>query len=268
MNHLRRDLAPISDDAWKAIDAEAARSLRHFLAARKVVDFSGPHGWEHSADILGRTERIDGPVEGVDAAVRSVQPLVELRTPFPLARADLDDIERGRADADLSAVVEAARRAALAEDRMVFHGFKAAGVMGMTDVSPHRRLEISDDYTKYPGTVAQAVDILRSAGVDGPYGAVLGPRCYTGVIESTEYGGYPVLEHIHLILGGPVVWGPGVVGAVVLSVRGDDFSLSCGQDLAVGYATADGSSVQLYIEESIGFRVLTPEAAVPLVYAS
>ncbi|HEY3239028.1 MAG TPA: family 1 encapsulin nanocompartment shell protein, partial [Acidimicrobiia bacterium] len=220
MNHLRRELAPISDDAWKAIDAEASRSLRHFLAARKVVDFSGPQGWEHSADVIGRTERIDGPVEGVDAAVRSVQPLVELRTPFPLARADLDDIERGRADADLSAVVEAARRAALAEDRTVFHGFKAAGMMGMTDLSPHRRLEISDDYAKYPCTVAQAVDILRTAGVDGPYAAVLGPRCYTGVIESTEYGGYPVLEHIHLILGGPVIWGPGVDGAVVLSRRG------------------------------------------------
>ncbi len=268
MNHLRRELAPISDDAWKAIDAEASRSLRHFLAARKVVDFSGPHGWAHSADIVGRVERIDGPVDGVDAGVRSVQPLVELRTPFPLARADLDDIERGRADADLSAVVEGARRAALAEDRMVFHGFKAGGTMGMSDLSPHRRLEISDDYAKYPGTVAQAVDILRSAGIDGPYAAVLGPRCYTGVIESTEYGGYPVLEHIHLILGGPVVWGPAVDGAVVLSLRGEDFSLSCGQDLAVGYATANGSSVQLYIEESIGFRVLTPEAAVPLVYAA
>lgn len=81
MNHLRRDLAPISDGAWAAIDAEAARTLRHFLAARKVVDFSGPLGWEHSADVIGRVERIEGPVEGVDAGVRSIQPLVELRTP-------------------------------------------------------------------------------------------------------------------------------------------------------------------------------------------
>ena len=267
MDHRRRELAPISEDAWKAIDAEAARALRHFLAARKVVDFSGPHGWEHSADVIGRVERIEGPVEGVDAGVRSVQPLVELRTPFPLSRADLDDIERGRTDADLSAVVEAARRAAMAEDHMVFHGFKAGGIMGMTELSPHRRLEIADDYTRYPGTVAQAVDILRSAGIDGPYAAVLGPRCYTGVIETTEYGGYPVLEHIHLILGGPVIWGPAVDGAVVISQRGDDFSLSCGQDLSIGYATADGSSVQLYLEESIGFRVVTPEAAVALVYA-
>lgn len=151
---------------------------------------------------------------------------------------------------------------------MVFHGFKAAGIMGMAEVSPHRRLEISDDYTTYPRTVAQAVDILRAAGIDGRYAIVLGPRCYTGVIESTEYGGYPVLEHIHLILGGPVVWGPGVDGAVVLSLRGDDFSLSCGQDLAIGYSAHDGGSVGLYLEESVGFRVLTPEAAVPLVYSS
>jgi uncharacterized linocin/CFP29 family protein len=268
MNHLRRDLAPISEAAWGALDAEAARTLRHFLAARKVVDFPGPRGWDHSADAVGRLERVDGPVEGVEAGVRAVQPLVELRTAFSVPRADLDDIDRGRTDADLSTVIEAARRAALAEDRMVFHGFKAAGIIGMTEASPHRRLEISDDYTQYPKTVALAVDVLRGAGVDGPYAVVLGPRCYRGVIETTEYGGYPVLEHIHLILGGPVVWGPAVDGAVVLSLRGGDFELSCGQDLALGYAAHGPASVELYLEESIGFRIRTGEAAVALAYAS
>ena len=38
MNHLLRELAPVSGEAWGAIDEEASRTLRHFLAARKVVD--------------------------------------------------------------------------------------------------------------------------------------------------------------------------------------------------------------------------------------
>ena len=54
MNHLLRPLAPISDEAWEQIDNEAQRALRAFLAARRLVDFSGPHGWEHSALGLGR----------------------------------------------------------------------------------------------------------------------------------------------------------------------------------------------------------------------
>ena len=44
MNHLHRDLAPISTDAWEAIEAEVRRALRTFLTARRVVDFNGPHG--------------------------------------------------------------------------------------------------------------------------------------------------------------------------------------------------------------------------------
>jgi uncharacterized linocin/CFP29 family protein len=265
MNHLRRELAPISEAAWGAIDKEAARTLRTFLAARQVVDFSGPHGWEHSAEPVGRLERVPGPVDGVEAGVRVVQPLVELRLPFSMARSDIDDIDRGRPDPELSAVIEAAKRAALAEDRIAFHGFKEAHITGIAEASPHQSIEIGDKYAEYPKMVAQAVASLRTAGVDGPYAAALGPQCWTGVIETTEYGGYPVLEHLRMILGGPVIWAPAVDGAIVASMRGGDFELSCGQDLAIGYTSHAPASVELFLEESIAFRVLTPEAAVPLV---
>jgi uncharacterized linocin/CFP29 family protein len=268
LSHLHRDLAPISDMAWKEIDKEATRTLRTFLAARQVVDFSGPHGWGYSADSVGRLERVPGPVEGVEAGLRVVQPLVELRHAFSMSRADIDDIDRGRPDPDLSMVIEAAKRAALAEDHIVFRGFKEAHITGIAEASPHPGVEIGDNYAEYPKLIARAVSTLREAGVDGPYAAVLGPRCWTGVVETTEYGGYPVLEHLRLILGGPVVWGPAVEGAIVLSVRGDDFELTCGEDMALGYITHGPDAVELFLEESIGFRVITPEAAVPLHHLS
>jgi len=44
MDHLHRELAPISDLAWEAIEAEATRTIRHFLAARALVGFTGPLG--------------------------------------------------------------------------------------------------------------------------------------------------------------------------------------------------------------------------------
>jgi uncharacterized linocin/CFP29 family protein len=264
LSHLHRELAPISDMAWKEIEKEAARTLRTFLAARQVVDFSGPHGWEHSADSLGRLERVPGPVDGVEAGVRVVQPLIELRHSFSIPRTTIDDIDRGRPDPDLGVIVEAAKRAALAEDHIVFRGFKEAHVTGIAEAAPYPPIQIAkkDTYSEYPKLVARAVSMLREAGIDGPYAAALGPRCWTGVIETTEYGGYPVLEHLRLILGGPVVWAPAVDGAIVLSMRGDDFRLTCGEDMSLGYVTHDSDAVKLFVEESIGFRVLTPDAAV------
>jgi uncharacterized linocin/CFP29 family protein len=53
MNDLLRKLAPISDAAWAEIEAEAKRTLKAMLAARKLVDFKGPLGWEAGAcDLL------------------------------------------------------------------------------------------------------------------------------------------------------------------------------------------------------------------------
>lgn len=210
MNHLLRELAPISGEGWEAIDQEASRTLRHFLAARKVVDFSGPHGWAHSAETLGRVAPLGAaPSTDVDAAIRQLQPLAELRTLFELSRRELEAIDRGSRDYDLQVVVDAARQAAIAEDSAVFHGYDAAGFRGISESSPHAPVVIADNYNEYPGTVARAVATLQAAGIGGPFTIALGPRCYTGVIETTEHGGYPVFEHIRVILGGPVVLGAG-----------------------------------------------------------
>ncbi len=268
MNHLLRELAPVTDGAWAQIENEARRALTNFLTARKVVDFSGPGGWEHSALGLGRvTDPQEGPTEGVESRLRLVQPLAELRTPFTVSRQEIAAVERGAPDADWDPVIDAARRAALAEDRLVFRGFPAAGVRGIVETSPHEPITINEDYDRYPNHVAQAVETLKRAGVTGPYAIALGPRCYTGVIETTQHGGYPVLEHLRMILEGPVIWAPAVDGAVVISQRAGDFELVVGQDLSIGYLEHDRESVTLYLEESLTFRAAGPEAAIALAYA-
>jgi uncharacterized linocin/CFP29 family protein len=268
-DHLRRAHAPVTDQAWAQIDAEADRTLRHILAARALVDFEGPKGWEYSAHSTGRvTALASGPGDGVAAEARQSLPLIELRTPFDLSLAALDTIDRGNLAPDLDAVTDAANRAGLAEDRCVFHGFDPGGIAGIVASSDHEAIALSEDYGRYPSAVAKAVAMLRMSGIGGPYGIALGPRCYTGVVETTEHGGYPLLEHIKLILGGPVVWAPGVDGAVVLSMRGGDFALIVGEDFSVGYAGRDGDAVHLFLEESLTFEVREARAAVALRYPS
>jgi uncharacterized linocin/CFP29 family protein len=197
-----------------------------------------------------------------------VLPLVELRDDFSLSRSELRDLDRGAEDADLEPLDEAAHRIAKAENNAVFHGFAGAGIVGITEASSHDEIALSQDFDDYPGHVAKAVELMLVAGVSGPYGLALGPRCYTGVIETTEHGGLIVFDHLRKILGGPIVWAPGVDGAVVLSVRGGDFLFESGQDLSVGYDSHDEEAVRLYLEESFSFRVVTEEAAVALVHAT
>jgi uncharacterized linocin/CFP29 family protein len=265
MNHLLRDLAPITDRGWELLEEEARQQLVVSLAARKLIDFSGPHGWERSATNLGRTEPLPStPVDGVDARRRRILELVEARASFSVSRAELEAGDRGAEDVDLDALDEAARRIALVENTAVFNGWPEAAITGIAGASPHDAIALTEDMNACPRHVAEAVEVLLSNGVEGPYGLALGPTVYRRVIETTEHGGYPLFDHLRKILGGPLVWAPGVDGGVVVSLRGGDFLLECGEDLAIGYRDHDADAVHLYFVETFSFRVATPEAAVAL----
>jgi uncharacterized linocin/CFP29 family protein len=263
MNHLLRELAPISEVGWAAIETEAKGRLTTQLAARKLVDLNGPHGWTYSATDVGHVTSVDGPANGVEARQRLVQPLVELRRPFSVSRAVVDDAARGAQDLDFGELEDAARQMGEVENNAVFHGYGAAGITGITQASSHAAIPLGG-VDQYPTSVAMAVNALRIAGIAGPYGMAIAPSGYTRIIETAEHGGYLLLDHLHQILGGPVVWAPGVVGAVVLSLRGGDFVMDAGQDVSIGYLAHDAEQVQLYLEESVGFRVIEPDAAIAL----
>jgi uncharacterized linocin/CFP29 family protein len=265
MNHLLRSLAPITDSGWELLDGEAKQRLTPALAARRLVDFAGPHGWEYSATNLGRTEPIAAsPQEGVSALRRRVLALAELRSDFTVSPDELADHDRGAQDVDLASLDDAAHRIAVAENVAVFHGWPEAGITGIVGASPHEPKPLGEDPERYPRAVAGAVELLLGAGIGGPYGMALGREQYRRVVETAEHGGHLLLDHLGKILDGPIVWTPGLVGAVVLSQRGGDFILDCGQDFSIGYRRHDEQAVHLYVEESLSFLAVTPEAAVAL----
>jgi uncharacterized linocin/CFP29 family protein len=264
MNHFFRELAPITAAAWEEIEKEAARTLRAMLAARKLADFHGPLGWGAASVGTGHSEPA-APPPGceAEARLRRVLPLVELRVVFALRRTELDAIERGGQAPDLDPMVAAARGIAITEDRAVFHGYSAAGIRGIAEAPVDAALAMGDDVAGYPASIARALNTLRNRGVGGPYAVALGERCFTQLTEATQ-AGYPVLDHVRHLVDGPLVWAPGLDGALVLSQRGGDFELTVGQDVSIGYLSHDAEHVRLYFEESFTFRAITPEAAVPL----
>jgi uncharacterized linocin/CFP29 family protein len=270
VNHLLREKAPITPKGWEEVDDEARRRLTPLLAARRLIDFVGDGGWRKSSTSLGRTvELVEPPKgvpgDGVELRQRVVQPLAEVRVPFTLSRQALDDIERGDPAAPLDDIERAARVAAEVENRAVFHGWAAAGITGITEASTHSDVVLGADPVQYAAVVARAADTLRCRGIEGPYSLAIGPEGYTRIVETTEHGGFLLVDHLARITGGRVVWAPGVEGAVLLSERGGDFRLTVGQDLSVGYLSHDAESVQLYLEETLTFQVIEPDAAVALI---
>jgi uncharacterized linocin/CFP29 family protein len=267
MNNLHRELAPVSEGAWAQIEEEASRTLKRYLAGRRVVDVQGPAGTMLSAIGTGHLRDIRPPAPGVTARQREVKALVELRVPFELDRQAIDDVERGATDSDWQPVKDAARQIAYAEDGAIFEGYAAAGIVGIRQGTSNPVLTLPADARAYPDAIAQALSQLRLAGVNGPYCVLFGAEAYTALAETSDQG-YPVLQHIKRLVDTDIVWAPAIPGAFVLTSRGGDFDLHIGQDVSIGYLSHTANAVRLYLQETFTFLLLTAEASVALVPAA
>jgi uncharacterized linocin/CFP29 family protein len=263
MNNLHRELAPISDAAWADLEEETTRTLKRYLAARRVVDVRAPGGVGLSAVGTGHLKSIAAPGDGILARQREVKALVELRVPFELNRQQIDDVERGADDADWQPAKDAAQKIAYAEDRAIFEGYSAAGIGGIRQGTSNPVMTLPGDVRQYPDAIAQALSQLRLVGVNGPYSVLLGAEAYTALAETSD-NGYPVLEHVRKLVKDEIIWTPAIAGAFVLTTRGGDFDLHIGQDVSIGYLSHTDSVVRLYLQETLTFLLLTTEAAVAL----
>jgi uncharacterized linocin/CFP29 family protein len=263
MNNLHRELAPISDAAWAQIEEETTRTLKRYLAGRRVVDVQGGGGVGLSAVGTGHLKPIPAPGDGILARQRDVKALVEVRVPFELDRQQIDNVERGANDSDWQPAKDAAQKIAYAEDRAIFEGYAAAGIVGIREGTSNPRMTLPADVREYPDAIAQALSQLRLVGVNGPYSVLLGADAYTALAETSD-NGYPVLEHIKKLVEDEIIWTPAIAGAFVLTTRGGDFDLHIGQDVSIGYLSHTESSVRLYLQETLTFLLLTSEAAVAL----
>ena len=267
MNNLHRELAPVSDAAWAQIEEETTRTLKRYLAGRRVVDVHGPDGTTLSAVGTGHLRAIQSAGEGVISRQREAKALVELRVPFDLERRMIDDVERGANDSDWQPAKDAARKLAFAEDRAIFEGYDAAGIVGVRQGTSNPKKPLPKDVRKYPEAFAQALSQLRLVGVNGPYSILLGAQAYTELAETSDYG-YPVLEHVKRLVEGKIIWAPAIDGAFVVTTRGGDLDLHIGQDTSIGYLSHTDTHVRLYLQETFTFLYLTSESAVALAAPS
>ena len=263
MNNLHRELAPISEAAWDQIEEETSRTIKRYLAGRRVVDVHGPAGPALATVATGHQRAIAAPGDGISAHQREAKGVVELRVPFELDRQMIDDVERGANDSDWQPAKDAARKLAFAEDRAIFEGYAAAGIVGVRQGTSNPQQSLPADVRKYPEAFSRALSQLRLVGVNGPYSILLSADAYTKLAETSDYG-YPILEHVKRLVEGKIIWAPAIDGAFVITTRGGDLDLHIGQDVSIGYLKHTDTHVRPYLQETFTFLYLTSESAVAL----
>ncbi len=262
MNNLHRELAPISAKAWLQIEEEAKRTLKRHLAGRRVVDVAASRGLEFSAVATGHTNSIQGPQDSIQACLREVQPVVELRIPFELSRQAIDDVERGSLDSDWEPLKEAARQLAFAEDRAIFDGYDAAGIQGIRQASSAPAL-------RPPPRSRTTRRLSRRRSVSSAWPAWRGPTHWCWAATPTRPFTAAVTKDTPCFITSSVSStvassGHRLAGGVLLTTRGGDYSLDLGQDISIGYSSHSSAAVELYFQVTFTFRVLTDEAAIAL----
>src|SRR5271168_4911065 len=153
MNNLHRELAPISDAAWSEIEEETTRTIKRYLAGRRVVDVQGPSGVATPAIGTGHLRNVSAPGDGILSRQREVKALVELRVPFELDRQMIDDVERGANDSDWQPT----------EDAAIFEGYEAGGIQGIREGASNPVVTLPADVADYPDAIAHALSELRIA---------------------------------------------------------------------------------------------------------
>lgn len=264
MNFLKRERAPLTERAWQYVEQEAAGALRANLSNRQVVDVTEPKGFDLSAVNLGVLDPSHQIDEGVHYGVRKVLPLVEVRVPIELEIWELDNLARGAKDVNTEAATRAALRLAAFEEECVYNGFGPGNITGLAGGQTADVGHLSDDVVRYSDVVARAVLQLNDRGVQGPFALVLGPKPFR-LLHSFQSIDPPRAQMAEL-LGGPILHSEVLEGGFVVSLRGGDFELTLGQDASLGYDWHDKERVHLYLTETFTFRLLSPEAVVPLGY--
>jgi uncharacterized linocin/CFP29 family protein len=252
--------APMAPATWSALEDDVREVLKERLVGRRVVDFDGPHGLGFAALNLGAiAPREIAP--GISGGTRVVLPLLEARAPFELSRLALENHERGAPQLDDEPALDAARKLADLEDRAIFDGLAHASIRGLLAASSQPRIPIGGDAQSTIDAVTRALLALDDAAVNGPYAVVLGHEAYRRVAAGPAY---PPLRTLRELVGERVLHSRVLRGGLVVSLRGGDFRLTVGQDVAIGYTAHDAERVSLYLLESFTFSVSSPEAVVGL----
>ncbi len=262
MKMLKRELAPIVQEAWNEIDERAVEVLKTHLSARRAMKVKGPYGWDYTVLPEGRLLLLDDNKKNeVNSALYKVKPLVETRVSFELDRWELDNLLRGARDIDLDPLDDAVKKIALFEENAVYNGYEKAGIEGLFESAERPAAAFGKDGHSIMETLSAALLTMKEAYQDGPFTLIVGEEGWRRI--HTEIQGYPLIKRVRDIIGGPILYSGAVKDALLVPQQHEDLELIIGGDFSIGYDFHDAKKVHLFIAESFTFRVIDPSIIQP-----
>lgn len=254
MDLLKRSIAPITQKAWEEIDESAINVIKTKLNGRRVIKVNGPYGFEKNAVDEGRLDILsDGEKDAVKTGAYKLRNLVEARVDFALPKWELDNIERGAKDIELDALEEAVEKLCRFEDNLIFNGYEKAAMDGMIPNAEHKM-----SFGKTGNTILKAISdatlLLEDAYVLKPYSLVVSEEFYDRLNQLID--GQYLIDIVRDKIGGKIVRTDAIKGALLFPEMDEDFELTVGQDFSIGYQADGVDEVQLFVTESLAFRVL------------
>ncbi|WP_426709631.1 family 1 encapsulin nanocompartment shell protein [Cetobacterium sp. SF1] len=260
MDFLKRELAPLSRDAWEAIDDRAKEVLTSTLSVRKFAKMNGPMGFGFKAVNVGRLAVKES--NGVNYGINQMLPLVEVRNNFTLNRWEMDNISRGAKDIDLSSLEQAILKTVEFSENAVYSGLDEACILGLTKSTDHNHMTLGTTAGEILGNLSKAVLSLRdSFAGEGSYDLVVSEEIYTRLLSITEVSDFMgVIKSI--LHKGKVIVSKFLKGAILLPHNNENIELTVGQDYSIGYQEHNEKEVKLYVTLTFTFRVTDPTLVV------
>ncbi len=158
--------------------------------------------------------------------------MVEVRKPFELDLWELDNIERGAKDVDLSPLENAVKEIASFEEKAIYEGFEPVNIKGLEESAKGDPVPASGNTNVFLKEVGNQIINLNRKGVEGPYTLVLNEQKWLEMVKLSE--GYPIQKQLQEILGGKVLINHANKNTFLVSQRGGDYELVLGQDITLG----------------------------------
>lgn len=254
MDILKRNLAPISKEAWNEIDESAKDVLTSMLSARKVLKLNGPKGWNYTAVGEGRLNVIeDGKVGELCTGTYKLKPLVEGRVSFELNKWELDNISRGAKDIDLDPLEKACEKLALFEENAIYNGYKDGDIDGLIASAGHT-FELGNNGNDILKAISDGRYALFNSYIKPPYDLIVSQEVYDKI--NRIYDGANIYKIIKGTIGGDIIRSKVIEGGIMIPHQDEDLEFTVGVDYSIGYEKELDHTVQLFVTESIMLRVL------------
>ncbi|MBN2782609.1 MAG: encapsulin [Campylobacterales bacterium] len=261
MEVLNQSNIPFGDGVKTVIESEITEYLSKRLTLRGVVDFRGEYTFDTDAIATKNLKPISSD-NGVEISIREPIKMVEVRKRFTIPKSVIEDIKRGKSDFDNKSLTKASNEFAKVENEIILNGCSDANIKGILP-SIENKLS-ANNATELLKCIAKSIGVFNENFVDGAFKLIISSNTLAN-LYTESFNGLSIKERVDEILGAGAIVISQDIGdykALMLSQRGGDFEFYSGLDVSLGFDGETSDSVEMFLLETLAFRVITPEAAI------